>query len=116
MKKYQYCSGIQRWIGQFHARQRTISLVKGKCRLGDFVLVDIAGTWKKPDGPPFLQKTIDKPGSRVVGVILMTQKDGKEDYYFLKLSGPDALVKSQTEALHRAVGVDNTSVQPFDLN
>jgi len=109
-------ANVERWIGQFYDQQRTVEIVNGKCREGRYVLADIAGTWKKPDGPPFAQKTIDKPGSRVIGVILMTTKGGKEDYYFLKLSGPDGLVKSQAVPLRRAIGVDDESEQSFELD
>jgi hypothetical protein len=65
--------------------------------------------------PPFAQKTIDKPGSRVIGVVLVVEKEDTKDYYFLKLSGPDGLVKSQAPALRTAFGADAKAEKPFKL-
>ena len=67
------------------------------------------------DGPPFAQKTVKTPGSRVIGIIVITGKDDARDYYFIKFSGPDALVKSQADALRSAIGVNLDSEKPFDL-
>lgn len=99
-------ANIERWISQFHKENRKVDLVKNKWSDGTYVLADVSGTWKKPDGPPFARKTIDKPGSRVIGVVLVVEKEGSKDYYFLKLSGPDGLVKSQALALRSALGAD----------
>ena len=109
-------ANIDRWIGQFRPKGRTVELVRGKSEQGDYFLVDISGTCKKPDGPPFAQKTIDKPGSRVISVILATDKDNVTDYYFIKFSGPDALVKSQAATLRTAFGADPESEKPFSLD
>lgn len=108
-------ANIERWINQFHVKDRKVHLVKNEWRDGSYVLADVSGTWKKPDGPPFAQKTIDKPGSRVIGVVLVVGKDDTKDYYFLKLSGPDGLVKSQAPALRAAFGADAESEKPFKL-
>lgn len=106
-------ANMERWIGQFYEKDRHVELLRGKCRDGRYVLADISGTWKKPDGPPVARKTIDKPGSRVIGIILIAEKDDKEDYYFIKLSGADEFVKSQAGALRNAIGVDLESEVPF---
>ena len=108
-------ANIQRWIDQFHEENRKVDLVRSKWRNGSYVLSDVSGTWKKPDGPPFARKTIDKPGSRVIGVVLVVEKEDTKDYYFLKLSGPDGLVKSQAPALRTAFGADAKSEKPFKL-
>lgn len=107
-------ANLDRWEGQFHPEKRQVTTVQGKCRDGSYVLSDISGTWKKPDGPPFAQKTIDQPGSRVVSIIWILEKDGKTDHYFLKLSGPDAAVKSHLAELHRAIQADSTSEKPWE--
>ncbi len=99
-------ANVQRWIDQFYEEGRKHELTGGKCRDGRYVLVNISGTYKKPDGPPAAQKTIDKPGSRVVGVVLVAERDAAEEYYFLKLSGPDALVAAQVSALRNSFGVE----------
>jgi gluconolactonase len=109
-------SNLQRWIGQFSESERKVDVVTGKCRDGSYVLADISGTWKKPIGPPMLRKTVDAPGSRVIGVILIQKKENaEEDYYFLKLSGPDELVRQQADALRKAFGADPGSEQPRAL-
>lgn len=91
--------------------------ISARCICQNLVhLADVSCTWKKPDGPPFTRKTIDKPGSRVIGVVLVVEKEGMKDYYFLKLSGPDELVKSQAGALRKALGADEKLEKPFDLN
>ena len=78
-------------------------------------MADIAGTWKKSVGPPIAQRTVEKPGSRVIGVILIAQAESDKDYYFLKLSGPDTLVKSQTKSLRVALAARADSEKPFEL-
>ena len=108
-------ANIDRWVGQFHAKDRKVEMSQGKCTAGSYIWVDIAGTWKKPDGPPVARKTIDTPDSRVVNVILIEEAAGKRDYYFLKISGPKALVKSQSSALRVAIGADPDSEKPFRL-
>lgn len=108
-------ANVERWIGQFHEENRKVDLVKNTWRDGAYILADVSGTWKKPDGPPFAQKTIDKPGSRVIGVVLLVEKEGSKDYYFLKLSGPDGLVKSQAPSLRTALGADVKAEKPFKL-
>lgn len=108
-------ANIARWVGQFEEKGRNVKLLQGKSKQGEYYLADISGTWKKPDGPPFARKTIDKPGSRVIGVVLITGEGEKQDYYFLKLAGPDALVKSQSDALRAAIGANAKSEKAYEL-
>ena len=109
-------ANLDRWEGQFLPENREITTVQGKCRDGSYVQSQISGTWKKPDGPPFAQKTIDQPGSRVVSIIWILEKDGKTDHYFLKLSGPDAAVKLHLPALQRALNADPKTEMPWQRN
>jgi gluconolactonase len=109
-------ANVQRWIDQFHEDGREHTLVQGKSRAGEYVLVNISGTYKKPDGPPMAQKTIDTPGSRVIGVVLKTEVDGSEEWYFLKLAGPDAVVAGAAEDLRAAIGVEKDSEKPMKLD
>ena len=60
-----------------------------------------AGTYMKPDGPPFLRKTKATPGQRMLGVIL-NQAAG--EVYFLKLTGPDVTVAAQLDAVRASFG------------
>jgi hypothetical protein len=106
-------ANVNRWVGQFQSEGRAMRMVRGKSGQGEYILADISGTWKKPDGPPFAQKTVNKPNSRVINVILITEQDKMKDYYFLKLSGPDKLVQSQAAALRKAIGTEADSEKPF---
>ena len=106
-------ANIERWIGQFQEKGREVSLSRGEFKQGEYIVADISGTWKKPDGPPFARKTIDKPNSRVINVIAIVTDGGEKDHYFLKLAGPDKLVKSQAEALRKALGATPDSEKPF---
>lgn len=109
-------ANVGRWVGQFDAADRKITMTQGKCAAGKFIIVDAVGTWDKPDGPPFAQKKVKTPGSRVVNVILIEDRgDQPEDYYFLKLSGSKDAVGSEFEALKTAIGADSKSEKPFDL-
>jgi peptide-methionine (R)-S-oxide reductase len=110
-------ANIDRWIEQFREDGRTVKLLRGKCDQGEYILADISGTWKKPIGPPMARKSIDKPDSRVINVILIVDAQGDaKDYYFLKLSGPGALVKSQVAALRASIGADPDSEQPYEMD
>ncbi len=53
--------------------------VKGMAGENEYVLVDISGTYNKPDGPPILRKTKAVPAYRMMGVILVLK--GKGVYY-----------------------------------
>ncbi len=109
-------ANIDRWVSQFHEKDRKVTLTRCEGDQGEYVLADISGMWKKPDGPPFARKTIDKPGSRVIGVILIVNANGQKDYYFLKLSGPDSLVKSQAGVLRSAIGADPKTEKPYKID
>jgi hypothetical protein len=108
-------ANVQRWVDQFQPQGRKVDVSQGKSENGEYVLANISGTWKKPDGPPFAQKTIDKPGSRVIGVVLTLPMGDQQEYFFLKLAGSDALVQSQLEALRTAFAAKVTTETPFPL-
>jgi gluconolactonase len=108
-------ANVQRWIDQFYADGRKHELVSGNSREGKYVMVTLSGTYKKPVGPPAAQQTTDKPNSRVIGIVLVADVDGAEDYYFLKMDGPDALVEAQADHLRKAIGADRKSEKPIKL-
>ncbi len=96
---------IDRWIGQFRPDGRKSKTVKGKRKASEdnaYYLVEVSGTWKKPDGPPFLQKTKDAPGYRMLGILIPS----KTALYVIKLTGPDKTVAAQAKALRIAIGGD----------
>ncbi len=109
-------ANVERWIGQFYEDGRDYSLVGGKCRSGSYTLLDISGTFKKPEGPPVAQKTVDKPGSRVINVVLVADTAAGKEYYFFKLDGPDALVASQAKSLRTAMAAESDSEKPLKLD
>ena len=45
-------ANIARWIGQFDGAGRELVMSKGKCPQGDYILVQLSGTFKRPIGPP----------------------------------------------------------------
>ena len=108
-------ANIERWVGQFEDQDRKVAMTRGNSKLGTYFVADISGIWKKPDGPPFARKTISTPGSRVVNVILNTKTDGADEYYFLKLAGPDRVVKRQAATLRASFGAKAESEKPFKL-
>ena len=97
-------ANISRWIGQFAAEERKSTVSKGKCDQGDYVVMELSGTYNKPDGPPFLRKTKPAPGSRMLGAILKL----KGGNYFLKLTGPDKTVAAAADAFRASFGGDKT--------
>jgi gluconolactonase len=92
---------IDRWIGQFDAKDRTTKMTKGTSSQGEYVIVELSGTYNKPDGPPILRKTTPVAGYRMYGVILTVNGGGN---YFMKLTGPDKTVSAQSDALRASFG------------
>jgi hypothetical protein len=104
---------IHRWINQFHPQERKLKLTSGKCPQGDYVLVDLRGTWNKPIGPPIAQKTVELPNARVVSIIL-TAKD--QSNYFLRLTGPEKSVSANVDALRAAIAANAKSEKDYKLS
>ncbi len=94
-------ANISRWVGQFSAEGREAVVRQGKAGENDYFIVNISGTYMKPVGPPILRKTKETAGQRMVGVIL--NLDGK-GVYFLKLTGPDATIAAQVDAVRASFG------------
>ena len=87
-------------------------MTEGNCEQGKYVLVDLTGTYKKPDGPPFLRKTIPAPDYRMVSVMLLTEGSGN---YFLKLTGPKKSVTQAVGALRKSFGGDADMEEKYEL-
>lgn len=94
-------ANISRWVGQFSAEGRKAVVHQGKAGKNEYFVANISGTYMKPDGPPILRKTKETPGQRMIGVILNV-KDSS--VYFLKLTGPDATVEAQLDAVRASFG------------
>jgi gluconolactonase len=104
---------VERWINQFDPAERKSNVTKGKSPQGEYVFVDISGTFNKTIGPPIQGRTQKAPGYRMLGVILVAEDKG---YYFLKLAGPHKTVTAAADALRTAFGGDAKMEQPFDPN
>ena len=78
-----------------------MKVTQGKSPLGEYLIVDVIGTYNKPDGPPIAGKTIPVPGQRMLQVMLMNDDKGT---YFLKLTGPEKTVSSAADDLRKSFG------------
>ena len=105
-------ANISRWVGQFSAEGRKAVVRQGKAGESDYFVANISGTYMKPDGPPILRKTKETPGQRMVGVILNTKDSG---VYFLKLTGPDATVAAQLDAVRTSFGGKHDDEKEYEF-
>lgn len=105
-------ANIERWVGMFQADGRTVKMTKGISTLGDYIFVELSGTYLKPDGPPVLRKTVPTPGYRMYGVILSVKGGGN---YFPKMTGPDKTVAAQAEALRASFGAKAADETEYKL-
>lgn len=104
-------ANIKRWIGQFEQQKREVNIKKGKSAQGPYVLVDVTGTYNKPVGPPFLQKTEPMPGARMMAVVLRVKDKGN---YFLKLTGPEKTVTKSAKRFRKAFGADPEKEEKYE--
>lgn len=91
---------VERWKGQFLPENREFSQEQGKIELGQYVLVDLAGTYKKPSGPPILAKTTPMPGAEMLVAMISTE----QGTYFLKLVGLKATVSAAAADFRKSIG------------
>ncbi|MEM7811474.1 MAG: hypothetical protein AAF532_08370 [Planctomycetota bacterium] len=104
-------ANVTRWIGQFDADGREVSLVEGSSPQGKYTFLDLTGTMRKSVGPPFLRKYELIEDARSVAIILTVEGTGN---YFLKLAGPRATVDANADALLASFGADRDSEKPLD--
>ena len=102
---------IERWIAQFNSQGREVKLTQGEAPQGDYVLVDIAGTYQKPDGPPFLRRTKPVEGYRMLAVILTSKESGN---YFLKVTGPDKTIAAAADEFRATFGASAETEKPYE--
>ncbi|MBW3541679.1 MAG: hypothetical protein KY476_15530 [Planctomycetes bacterium] len=103
---------IDRWIAQFGAEDRKAKVTRGTSEQGEYVFVDISGTYKQPVGPPVLGKTETLPNARMLAVILAVEDKG---VYYLKLAGPKKTVSANAKALRKAFGADAAKEKELGL-
>lgn len=95
-------ANVTRWIGQFEESGRSVKLFEGKSTQGDYTLVEITGTYKKPVGPPIQMKSKPMPGWKMHGAIVQT----KGGPYFVKFDGPEKTVDAAGKDFRAAFGAD----------
>jgi gluconolactonase len=93
-------ANVDRWIGQFDSEGRKVKVWKGMASQGEYTLVELTGTYKKPIGPPIQMKSKPVPGWRVLGVVL--QAEGGP--YFIKLDGPDKTINAAANDFRASFG------------
>ncbi len=106
-------ANVSRWVHQFLPKDRKVKAVTGKCPQGEYVLVDLEGTWKKPIGPPIQQRTVEMPNARVLGVILQVKDAGN---YFLRLTGPKKTISANVDAFRASIGADAKSEKDYKVS
>ena len=105
-------ANLERWVGQFDAEGREVTIKKGMVGENAYHVADISGTYQKSVGPPILRKTTTAKGYRMLGMIVQVKGKG---VYFLKLTGPDATVKAQADALRTAIGAKSEGEEDYEL-
>jgi gluconolactonase len=85
---------------------------QGETAQGKYILVDLKGTYLKPDVPPVLRKTKPAPGSRMYGVIFSANEGGN---YFFKLTGLEKTVTAQADALRASFGAKAADEKEYKL-
>ncbi len=105
-------ANIKRWISQFRAEERTVKITRGDAEQGQYIFVELTGTYMKPIGPPIARKTVDAPGYRVLAVILVVHNKG---VYYLKAVGPDKTVAANKKALRQSFGGKAATEKEFKL-
>ena len=105
-------ANISRWVGQFAPEGRKAVVVQGKAGENDYFIANLSGTYMKSAGGPFGGKTTPTPGQRVINVFL--NLEGKA-VYFLKLTGPDAAVAAQLDAIRASFGGKAESEKEYEF-
>ncbi|MGE3316986.1 MAG: hypothetical protein AB7O26_17855 [Planctomycetaceae bacterium] len=94
-------ANIDRWIQQFQPKERTVKVTTGTSPQGEYIFVDLTGTYKKPIGPPIAGKFEEMPDARMLGVMLHLKGKGT---FFLKLAGPKKTVSAAADGLRTTFG------------
>lgn len=109
-------ANVTRWIDQFQKEGREVVMSVGKCPQGEYLYIEISGTYKLPVGPLFARKFEDTPGYRMHGLILSATKDGQPaGNYYLKLVGPLNTVKAYSDSFRASVGADKATEEKYEL-
>lgn len=104
-------ANVSRWVKQFEAEGREVKVTQGKAPVGEYVLVDISGTYNKPIGPPIRQQTKRTPDSRMLAAIIQVPGEGN---YFLKMTGGKKTIAKQAENFRKSFKADKEKEKPYE--
>ncbi|WP_166825306.1 hypothetical protein [Thalassoroseus pseudoceratinae] len=99
-------ANIERWIGQFEAEGRKAKVIIGKAEQGQYVFVDVTGTYNRSVGPPILGKTESLPGARMLAVILAKPLEAPKAVYYLKMAGKEDTITANYDKFREAFGAN----------
>jgi gluconolactonase len=105
-------ANIERWLGQFDSQGRTVKMTQGTGAAGEYVVVELTGTYNKPVGPAVQGRTEPAPGFKMLGVIVKLEPGGN---YFLKLTGPEKTVDAAADELRGTIGGKADQETEFSL-
>ena len=105
-------ANISRWVRQFAPEGREAVVVQGKAGENDYFIANISGTFMKSAGPASGGKATPTPGQRVINVFLNLEDKA---VYFLKLTGPDAAVAAQLDAVRSSFGGKADSEKEYEF-
>ena len=97
-------ANINRWVGQFESKGRKSKITSGESPQGQYIFVNITGTYKMPIGPPIAGKTKTIPNARMLAVILHVQKAGA--VYYLRMAGESKTISAAAEAFRASFEAD----------
>lgn len=109
-------ANVARWIDQFEKDGREVVMSTGKCAQGEYLYVELSGTYKRPIGPPFARKVEPVKGYRMHGMILSVTKDGQPaGNFYLKLVGPLNTINAYGDSVRVSVGADKATEEKYEL-
>jgi gluconolactonase len=106
-------ANVNRWIGQFDAKDRKTKATEGTAKAGKYAIADITGTYNKPIGPPIRRQTKPMPGARMLSALVAVEGKGT---YTLKLTGPEKTVTAAADAFRASFGADAKTEKELKLD
>jgi hypothetical protein len=94
---------FQRWIDEFSPKDRKLKVTTGKCPAGDYLLLDISGTWDRDVPRKGGGSSIVRTTGREIAVAVTAAHAGD---YFYRLMGTDQTVAANVDAFRAAIGAD----------
>lgn len=94
---------LQRWIDEFSPKDRKVKITSGKCPSGDYILLDISGTWDRKIPTKEGGLRVVHTTGREIAVAVTELHAGD---YFYRLMGPEQTVAANVDAFRAAIGAD----------